>query len=561
MTDRETVFDVQWALYGSTPGEDGHSLLGHSTGSLGRLDFLDAITRIQLSTTPEPAQVMVGFLRQGNRPDGRYIALAIHDQTRLAGRRAERISYFCASYDRLADTGIGYLAMYQALRKTSLRPEVGPPLAVSVVAPGLLSPAVGPLAVEVAALLLTRHPVCVLGAQKVPVLDRLAFIDTVLALLPYGLRSTLTATTWINSSKEQTFRLFFSSERRTRHPDDHVVAWDKPDKEAIPAEPAYVRAYYDWLTETAGEPTTRLAGLVSPIGFRRQEPLVEVLRQAGVPVDELASGESEASEQRTTKEILFECIGALGTPAEAALGDKIIALRVYAEHGEGRAEDRERYQRIVTEYELLRPGLWDEFYYTVIRLAFGTPFGYDAYCQLEDCLAVTAPAAHPAPPAPQPPAVPQPHPALLRAIDRALKADHARGIADARVAAVAAAFLDDAQRDDWSRAGLLDAAELVRMLAAAWDRPRHEELVLDAIMNRFTAAMQAPDGTEAQRALAALRATLTRAEPTGVLRTVLAAKTDDTDSEARIVDWPSSLPCTRSPGTRLRWQGDAGEAR
>ena len=33
MTDRETVFDVQWALYGSTPGEDGHSLLGHSTGS------------------------------------------------------------------------------------------------------------------------------------------------------------------------------------------------------------------------------------------------------------------------------------------------------------------------------------------------------------------------------------------------------------------------------------------------------------------------------------------------------------------------------------------------
>ncbi len=33
MTDRDTVFDVQWALYGGTPGEDGHSLLGHSTGS------------------------------------------------------------------------------------------------------------------------------------------------------------------------------------------------------------------------------------------------------------------------------------------------------------------------------------------------------------------------------------------------------------------------------------------------------------------------------------------------------------------------------------------------
>ena len=194
-------------------------------------------------------------------------------------------------------------------------------------------------------------------------------------------------------------------------------------------------------------------------------------------------------------------------------------------------------------------------------LLFGTPFGYDAYCKLEDCLAVTAPAAHPAPPVPQPPAAPQPHPALLRAIDRALKADHARGIADARVAAVAAAFLDEAQRDDWSRAGLLDAAELITMLARTWDRPRHEELVRDAIMNRFTAAMQAPDRTEAQRALAALRATLTRAEPTGVLRTVLAAKTDDTDSAARIVDWPSSLPCTRSPDTRLRWQGDAGEAR
>jgi AraC-like DNA-binding protein len=92
------------------------------------------------------------------------------------------------------------------------------------------------------------------------------------------------------------------------------------------------------------------------------------------------------------------------------------------------------------------------------------------------------------------------------------------------------------------------------MLAGAWGRPRHAELVLDAVMNRFTAAMQAPGGTEAQRALAALQATLTRAEPTGVLRTVLAAKTDDTDSQARIVDWPSSLP-----RTRFTWRGYAGK--
>src|SRR6185437_8992085 len=67
---------VQWALYDSTPGREGDPVLGYSNGALSRANFIDAISRAELGATPDPTQVVVSFLKRGQRPDDRYLALA-----------------------------------------------------------------------------------------------------------------------------------------------------------------------------------------------------------------------------------------------------------------------------------------------------------------------------------------------------------------------------------------------------------------------------------------------------------------------------------------------------
>lgn len=584
---RAALVSVEWALYDSTPGREQPRLLGYSTGRLGEQNFIDAISRIQLGTTPAPAQVVVSTLKGENREDGRYLALAIHEyapggKAGQPGQRAEQTRYFCVSYGRLAAAGIGYQAMYQALHATPLRRHAGPPLPVSVEAPGLLIPEITPLAAEVAALLLTGSPVCVLGADAVSVPDRLAFIDTVMALLPYGLRSTMTAATWIHPVKDLSFKLFFTSERRTRHPGDHVVTWGaKASRAAIPAEPGYARGYYDWLTETVGRLTTGLSGITSPVGFGRRDLVARALRQAGVPSDKLGPDLAEADDEKDpTEAILLECVDELGARDETALLDKLVALRVYAEHTKARPEDQNHYQRILTKYELLHPGLAagrvePEFYYALLRLAFGVPLTYEAYGRLEECLA-----AQSAPADPQA-AIPRLHPALLAAVNRALRTDQDNGNADARVAAVVAAALSEAERDGWSFAGLLDPARLIELLAEPWDRPRHAALVLDVTVNRLTAAMRDRTSATAKRALTALgnhgylapalkqrhpkalqtqisgldalfdavhpellswpaiEAVIGHGSLTPALRAVLTRRTADPESLARLTEWPA----------------------
>jgi hypothetical protein len=55
-------------------------------------------------------------------------------------------------------------------------------------------------AMRTAALVLTRRPVCVLGAREASVDDRLQFIDTVMAMLPYGIRTRMSAATWTRAT-------------------------------------------------------------------------------------------------------------------------------------------------------------------------------------------------------------------------------------------------------------------------------------------------------------------------------------------------------------------------
>jgi hypothetical protein len=110
-----------------------------------------------------------------------------------------------------------------------------------------------------------------------------------------------------------------------------------------------------------------------------------------------------------------------------------------------------------------------EFYDVLLRLAFGLPLCYAAYCEVED-LAVPGEPGRP----PQRP--------LLEAISGG-------GTADVRVTAITRYHLGGERLTDWFRSGQVDVTQLISALAGEWDRPRHEELLYEVTV-RYLSMMR-----------------------------------------------------------------------
>jgi hypothetical protein len=269
--------DVQWALYGKRADSDGYHVLACSTGPMSRANFAEAISRFQVGVVERLPQVSVSYARLNGEPGVDYLALAIdefapdgqwteHDRD---GRRITYTSYFCLPYKLLAELAIGYLGTYQALQAVRLPDIDGPPLRMTLAAPAARVLAVDPLAMRVAALLLTGRPVCVLGADATTVGERLHFVDAVMALLPYGLRARMAAATWTRATQaSHRFRLYFSSAERLGDQPDHVVVWGEPDQTTVPSGPP--ADYLGWLEDTI-RPIVQLADLNSTMGFSSKD--------------------------------------------------------------------------------------------------------------------------------------------------------------------------------------------------------------------------------------------------------------------------------------------------
>ena len=274
MTGAVTVVDVQWALYGKDAGASGDRVLACSAGDLAMVNFADAISRFQLGALHRLPQVSVSYA-QPVKPGSGYLALAIHkpaddDQVALDedGRPVTYTNYFCLPYGPLAAGGVTYQAVHEAVRDLRLPAANGATLRVTIAARPWPPPVIDPLALRVAALLLTSRSVCVLRAQHVPVAGRLGFIDTVMSLLPYGFRAKMTAATWTRATyRDHRFRLFFSDAPRGSERRDHVVSWDHPETAVITPQDGVAHEYLTWLEETLIEPMARLNRLTEARGF------------------------------------------------------------------------------------------------------------------------------------------------------------------------------------------------------------------------------------------------------------------------------------------------------
>jgi hypothetical protein len=489
--------DVQWARYGRAADMAGSRVLSCSTGRLNRNNFGEAIGRFSPGTLDALPQVTLSYV-SSRASDGNYIALAIHkfaDQDRdvrsdEAGRPVVLTSYFCVPYLPLASAAIGYLPLYLGLRPAKLPEQDGPPLRVMLPTAGATaaSAAVSVLARQVASLLITGSPVCVIGASSASVTERLQFIDSVMALLPYGYRTRMTAATWVRPThRDHRFRLYFSDAARDHSPPDHVVWWGRPEQ--TPLTPAHGDAYQyqQFLEDEPRKTDARLSGQTDPHGFKLEE-LRKVLARLGVtepepaPDDARARKPSQPPEQTTgngehdpCEAILERCAAQVRAPAPdlASLAIDISRLRRLAASGGLSDSQRAKYRELIAGHGLLThsPALEQQaarLYDTLLPLAFGKPLTYEGYCQVEDCLE-------------DPEGMPS-NKILLRAIERC-------GMAEIPVTALVLTHLGQQQKLRAQFASpQFSAGRLISLLAGRWDRPRHFRVVCDVTLDYLTIA-------------------------------------------------------------------------
>lgn len=386
---RRTV-TAEWALWGKSARDLEYRVLRCSKGVFGAADFYDIITRYTPGAKETLPQYTVCWM-----PDGEgYLAVAIHEAAdadprnsggrvqAARGREIEYIRLFCVPYGEMARQQVGYAELVESVMSHQLTDGPSDPVTVELVeaeaqAQALPAP-FDALAGNVATLLLTTRPVCVLGAERASAMARLRFIDQVMSLLPYGLRSTMSASTWASATaRNLKLRLFFASAERDDDGATSYVTWGAPVRLDFRApDSAHLRHYANWLERAGAVSAADLLDQTEPVRFDADEirRMIAVLprdRPVGDVLEELADG-LRHRRQEVVREDVKQLRKRVGKPRTA--------------------EEAAGYRRYLRHHNLLRdhPGMHPKtvasVYRVLLDLAYGPVIGYGGYCHIEDCL-------------------------------------------------------------------------------------------------------------------------------------------------------------------------------
>jgi hypothetical protein len=160
--------------------------------------------------------------------------------------------------------------------------------------------------------------------------------------------------------------------------------------------------------------------------------------------------------------MLLDCRAQIEARDEKALLTYLGKLRTDAYAGIS-DEERRRYRAIILEDRLLWPSLdlgsLDvQFYGVLLRLAYGFPLSYAAYCDIEDGLSADGGTPR------------YPQRSLLTAISDG-------GTEDIRVTAITGYHFGEDRLAKWFHSGQADVRKLIAALDCTWDRPDHADIV------------------------------------------------------------------------------------
>jgi internalin A len=380
---------VEWALFDNRARGYSYRVLRCSKGPLSRVDFERVVSRFVSGAEDSLPQYTVGWIPDGSGgPE--YLAVGIHeladaDPARSGGRvralqsrKIEYIRLFCVRYADLASHRATYYELVDAVKDTQLPADLTEPLRMGLphFDPPRLVPAVREFAESVSALLLTTRPVYILGAEGIPAVDRLRFIDYVMSLLPYGLRATFYASTWDSATaRERGLRLFFTNARGASD-DGTCLHWLQPVGPEVTAADLPVRHYSKWLKLGGTEALPELADQTEPVRFT---------------ADDVRKVIAELPSDRPVKDVLEGLADGLRRWDQPVVAAAVKRLRnqwrTSPPDAAGRLWFRQEAGRLglVRPHPGLHPRTAASVYRVLLNLAFENPMTYTGYCDLLDC--------------------------------------------------------------------------------------------------------------------------------------------------------------------------------
>jgi len=382
---------AEWALWGKEANETAYRVLRCSDGNFGVDDFREIITRYASGVKEELPQYTVCWIPSGQGHPA-YLAVAIHEladpdprrsgeRSRTAGgREIEYVRLFCVCYAEMAELGVSYTELVESVREYQLPPGDTAPITVALLSETATQHVASfrSMIENVAALLLTTRPVCVLGAEGTTAEERLLFIELVMSLLPYGLRTRLSASTWASSTAQDLkLRLFFANARRDDGSETSYVTWGVPQQLNLSA-PEYdaVRLYLSWLRQIGSGAAPALTEVVTPLRFTQTDIRRMV---ASLPRD------------RSVTETLNELADSLRKDDRTGIRGAVDRLKRHLASQE-RLADRAACRQLIFRRGLLKdhlglnPSTKASVYRVLLRLAFDTPVTYTSYCEIEHAI-------------------------------------------------------------------------------------------------------------------------------------------------------------------------------
>jgi hypothetical protein len=383
---------AEWALWGKDERNTGYHVMRCSQGDLAAADFREIITRYGSGVKPSLPQFTMCWI-PGPHRDPEYLAVGIHEviepgspssggrSRNVGGRVVEYVRMFCFRYADVAEFEASYTQLVTAVADIPLVEGEGRADLMAVELPPGLEPIVPSdaerqLAEDVALALLTSSPVCVLDADGVAAEQRLAFIDLVLSLLPFGLRATLSASTWASTTlQDLKLRLYFSNAHREDQGRTSHVSWGKPGYVRIPEGHAAARLYQEWLREAGPGAIGELTHATAPVRFIEAE---ELQMLASLPNDKTIA---------ETLEELSDKLRAVDQPAVSAMVKRLKRYLASPQSPADRALCRSlmlKKYRLFRDHAKIHGNVKASVYRTLLNLGFDKPLSYAAYCEIEE---------------------------------------------------------------------------------------------------------------------------------------------------------------------------------
>ncbi|GAA4188396.1 hypothetical protein GCM10022252_23590 [Streptosporangium oxazolinicum] len=372
------LIEAEWALWGILPGsKDAHDVLSCSRGRIGRSGFSALVDRYARVTPRKLPQVTIA---RAGADEGAHLFLAVQkwsDAFDGLGRGIAVTHCFCVPYAQAVYGPVSYEGLYRALDGQAV-PSDGGPLVVSPPAldADAVAEAVGRTELGAAALLLTGQRVCVVEGDGASLLDRLRFLDTVAALLPYGFRTKLIASTWAPPAAGHRSRLFFAE-----HPSENAfnIVWRQ--EVSVPESHDVAHRYHKMLTSRQ---ENGLAELIARFSRETEQRKFSAETLAAV----LSDAESGAKPFPTSiDDLLIACADSIEDGRTALLPGhlaRLDALRGSAALNGGVRRRRNIIsdRRLLTPSAALVPEVQERLYDLVLSVAYGPKLTVDGLDQI-----------------------------------------------------------------------------------------------------------------------------------------------------------------------------------